>query len=137
MLAEREMMRQAMERLKNSGEVGEKTKGKLSEAQKLMEEVEKDIIYDRLGDHTIRREKMIETKLLEAEQAEMEREQENKRESKEFRGGLKPPDQKIWEEFEQQKKKTLELMKYRDIKLKEFYRKKYFDYLDQLEKQKK
>jgi hypothetical protein len=137
MLADREMMRNAMEKLKNSGELGEKTKGKLSEAQKLIEEVEKDIIYNRLGDHTIKREKMIESKLLEAEQAEMEREMEDRRESKEFRGTIKAPDQKIWENFEQQKKRTLELMKYRDIKLKEFYRKKYFDYLEQLEKEKK
>lgn len=137
MLADREMMRQAMEKLKNSGELGEKTRGKISEAQKLMEEVEKDIIYDRLGDHTIRREKMIESKMLEAEQAEMEREKENRRESREFRGTIKPPDQKVWENFEQQKKRTLDLMKYRDIKLKEFYRKKYYDYLEQLEKQKK
>jgi len=137
MLADREMMRHAMEKLKNSGEVGEKTRGKLSEAQKLMEEVEKDIIYDRLGDHTIRREKMIETKMLEAEQAEMERDMENRRESREFRGTIKAPEQKVWKDFEQQKKRTLELMKYRDIKLKEFYRKKYYDYLEQLEKQKK
>jgi hypothetical protein len=137
MLAEREMMRQAMEKIKNSGEVGEDARQKLTEVQKLMEEVEKDIIYDRLGDHTLQREKLIETKLLEAENAEMEREMENKRESTEIKGTMRPPDQKVWEEFEQEKKRSLELMKYRDIKLKEFYRKKYFDYLEQLEKQKK
>jgi len=136
MLAEREMLRQAMEKLQNSGELGEPAKGKLNEIQQLMEEVEKDIIYRRVGEHTIMREKMIETKLLEAEQAEMEREMENKRESTEFKGMINPPDQKVWEEFEKEKKKTIELMKYRDIKLKEFYRLKYFDYLEQLEKQK-
>ena len=136
MLAEREMLRQALEKLQNSGELGEPAKGKLNEIQQLMEEVEKDIIYRRVGEHTIMREKMIETKLLEAEQAEMEREMENKRESTEFKGMLNPPDQKVWEEFEKEKKKTIELMKYRDIKLKEFYRLKYFDYLEQLEKQK-
>lgn len=137
MLAEREMMRQAMEKLRNSGELGEAAKGKLNEVQELMEEIEMDIIYNRLGDRTLRREKMIESKMLEAEQAEMEREQENKREATEFRGTIKQPDNKVWEEFQQEKKHTLELMKYRDIKLKEFYRKKYFDYLEFLEKQKK
>jgi len=136
MLADREMMRQALEKLQNSGELGEPAKGKLNEVQKMMEEVEKDIIYKRLGDNTIRREKLIETKLLEAEQAEIERELENKREATEFSGTIKPPDEKVWKEFEQEKKRTLELMRYRDIKLKEFYRKKYFDYLEQLEKQK-
>ena len=73
--------------------------------------------------------------MLEAEKAEMERENDNERESDEFRGIMKAPDQKIWEEFEKKKKRSLELMKYRDIKLKEFYRKKYFDYLEQLEKE--
>jgi hypothetical protein len=136
-LAEREMMRRALERLKNSGELGQDAQKKLTEIEKMMEEVEKDIIYDRLGDHTIMREKMIETRLLEAEQAEMERENENIREAEEFRGTIKAPEMKIWEDFEREKKKSLELMKYRDIKLKEFYRKKYFDYLEQLEKQKK
>jgi len=136
MLADREMLRQALEKLQNSGELGEPAKGKLNEVQQLMEQVEKDIIYNRLGDNTIRREKMIETKLLEAEQAEMERELEEKREANEFKGTIKPPDEKIWKDFEQEKKKTLELMRYRDIKLKEFYRKKYFDYLEQLEKRK-
>ena len=67
----------------------------------------------------------------------MEREQENKRESREFKGTLRPPDIEEWEKFEKKKKRTLELMKYRDIKLREFYRKKYYDYLDLLEKQKK
>ena len=136
-LAEREMMRQAMEKLKNSGELGQEAAEKLSEAQKLMEEVEKDIIYDRLGEHTIRREKQIETRLLEAERAEMERDKDNVREAEEFRGTIKAPDMEIWKEFENKKRRSLELMKYRDIKLKEFYRKKYFDYLEQLENQKK
>ena len=66
----------------------------------------------------------------------MEREQDNVRESEEFKGTMKAPDLEIWKEFEKEKKRSLELMKYRDIKLKEFYRKKYFDYLEQLEKKK-
>ena len=45
----------------------------------MMEEVEKDIIYNRVNDVTIQKEEWIQTRLLEAESAEKEREKEKGR----------------------------------------------------------
>lgn len=137
MLSEREMLRQQLEQLRNSGLLGDKAKQKLDDVQKMMEEVEKDIIYDRVSDHTISKEEWIQTRLLEAETAEKEREKENKREATEFRGNFDKTDIPAWEEIEKEHKQQTDLMKYNEFKLKEYYRIKYQEYLKRIKKRKK
>ena len=77
-----EMMRKALEQILQGGGLGKEAKDKANEALNMMKEVEKDIIYNRLGDHTLEKDNWITTKLLEAENAERERENENRRESR-------------------------------------------------------
>lgn len=134
MLAEREMLRQQLEQLRNSGLLGDKAKQKLDGVQDMMENVEKDIIYNRVSDHTISKEEWIQTRLLEAETAEREREKENKREATEFRGGFDPIDIPAWKEIEEEQKQQIDLMKYNEFKLKEYYRIKYQKYLKKIKK---
>ncbi len=136
MLSEREQLRRALEELRNSGGVGESTKKKLREVENMMEQVEQDIIYNRVDDATISKEEWIQTRLLEAETAEKEREQENKRVSKEFKGVFEAEDLPKWVDFENVNKESGKTLNYSDIKLKEFYRQKYNEYLERLNQRK-
>jgi len=137
MLSEREMLRQQLEQLRNSGLLGDNARQKLDDIKNMMEEVEKDLIYDRVSDHTISKEEWIQTRLLEAETAEKEREKENKREATEFRGDFDPAEIPGWEEIEKDQKQQTDLMKYNEFKLKEYYRIKYQEYLKRIKKGKK
>ncbi|MBT4411825.1 MAG: hypothetical protein HN936_13905 [Bacteroidetes bacterium] len=135
MLAEREMMRKALEDLKNGGTLGQKTKEKLNDVLNMMDEVEKDIIYKRLSDNTLAKDEWIQTRLLEAEKAEKEREEDNIRKATEFKGELKADDPEMWKEYNRVVKRQQDIMKYQEIKLKEYYKKKYLKYLEILERE--
>lgn len=77
----RQMLNDLEKELKKDGNGGKL--GDLGKTQKLMEEVEKDLVNKRLNLETLKRQKEIETRLLEHERAEREREMDNKRESRE------------------------------------------------------
>ncbi|HBB90928.1 MAG TPA: hypothetical protein DC042_04225 [Bacteroidales bacterium] len=133
MLGEREMMRKAAERLSQGGMLGKDAKERLMQALEMMKEVEKDIIYDRMGDHTIEKDEWIRTRLLEAENAERERENENRRESKEFKGEF-APNELLINPTPQQNKPYRQTLKYRDLKLKKYYQEKYDQYIQSTRK---
>jgi hypothetical protein len=128
MLGEREMMRKALEKVLQDGGIGNDAREKAKEALDMMKEVEKDIIYNRLSDQTLEKDNLIKTKLLEAENAEKERENENRRESKEFKGRFEPEQRKIEKQIEQSKSWE-QTLKYNELKLKRFYQEKYLDYM--------
>jgi|GEM_PF-1644611 len=133
MLAEREMMRKAFEKMLQEGGLGTDAKQKANEALKMMEDVEKDIIYNRLNEKTLDKDNLITTRLLEAENAEKERENENRRESKEFKGTFAPNKLELNKATEQNK--ALEQMiKYNELKLKRFYQEKYQNYIESTKK---
>jgi len=128
MLGERELMRKATERLAQGGMLGKDAKERLQQAIEMMKEVEKDIVYNRMGDYTAEKDEWIRTRLLEAENAERERENENRRESREFRGTLTPNTIKM-EGGEIENKPYRQSLKYRELKLKKYYQEKYEEYL--------
>ena len=133
MLGEREMMRKAFERTVQDGGLGNEAREKANQALNMMKEVEKDIIYNRLGDQTLEKDNFIRTRLLEAENAERERENENRRESKEFKGRFEP--NRV--EFDKQgdkNKATEQMLKYNELKLKRFYQEKYLKYIESTKK---
>jgi hypothetical protein len=133
MLGEREMMRKSFEKLLQEGGLGTEAREKANEALKMMKEVEKDIIYNRMGDQTLRKDEMIRTRLLEAENAEKERETENRRESKEFRGSYEPNRKEI--QLQEDQTRNLEqMLKYNELKLKKFYQEKYLKYIESTKK---
>jgi hypothetical protein len=133
MLGEREMMRKALEKVLQDGGIGKDAKEKANEALNMMKEVEKDIIYNRLGDQTMDKDNIIKTKLLEAENAEKERENENRRESKEFKGSFEPNRRQLPAATDQNK--ALEqMLKYNELKLKRFYQDKYQKYIESTKK---
>lgn len=133
MLSEREMMRKALEKILQEGGIGNDTKQKANEALNMMKEVEKDIIYNRLGDQTLEKDNLIKTKLLEAENAEKERENENKRESREFKGSFIPFKNEM-KPGTVQNKNSEQLLRYNELKLKRFYQEKYLRYIESTKK---
>ena len=83
MAAQQAALRQKLqEYLDNQKKQGELGNGGLNEALKLMEQNERDLINKRITRQTIIRQQHIQTRLLRAEKAELEREKEEKRESK-------------------------------------------------------
>lgn len=133
MLGEREMMRKALEKTVQDGGLGNDAKEKANQALNMMKEVEKDIIYNRLGDQTMEKDNLIKTKLLEAENAEKERENENRRESKEFKGSFEPNRREL-DKGADQNKALEQMLKYNELKLKRFYQEKYLKYIESTKK---
>jgi hypothetical protein len=87
MAAQQEAIRQQLQdylnELKKEGNLGE---GGLQNAIKEMEKVEEDLVNKRLNREMIERQQDILSRLLESEKAEKERDQEERRESNEFKG---------------------------------------------------
>jgi hypothetical protein len=129
MLGEREMMRKAAERLSQEGVLGNDAKERLMQAIEMMKEVERDIVYDRLGDHTAEKDEWIRTRLLEAENAEKERENDNRRESKEFKGEYKTVNETM-DRVVEPNKLYRQTLKYKELKLKKFYQERYQKFIE-------
>lgn len=81
MANEQEALRKALEdvekQLKEQGKTG--ALGDLAKTKKLMEQIEKDLVNKVLDDKTIQRQKQIEIRLSQHEQAQIKQEQDEKR----------------------------------------------------------
>jgi DNA repair exonuclease SbcCD ATPase subunit len=106
--------------------------GNLDKLAKQMEETEKDLVNRRLSQETLARQEEILTRLLESEKAEREREQENRRESKEF-GDLITGNPGQFEEYKKLKMKEAELLKTIPPSLNGFYKNLVNTYFETLE----
>ncbi|MFT6815655.1 MAG: hypothetical protein ACJAZ3_001565 [Sphingobacteriales bacterium] len=139
MAAKQQAIRNAIQQLnkdenKNGGAGG--GFGDLEKLQELMEQTESDIVNKKITQETLKRQEDIRTRLLEAEKAERQREQDPNRESKEgsnfiIENGLK------FEEYERQQNSQLDLIKKRSLKLNPYYSNKiavYFEEINKLEK---
>ncbi len=118
------------EELGNDGKNGS---GQLDQLQKEMEKTETELVNKQLTNEMLKRQQEILTRLLEAENAERERETDNKRESNSAKDLVKhlPPE---IEEYLKKKQAELELYKTVPPNLKPFYRdlvEEYFKSLQQ------
>jgi hypothetical protein len=110
MAAQQEALRNALQQLNQ--QENKDAKGKLGDLGKIaeqMEQNEKDIVNKRITELTLKRQQDILTRLLEAEKAEREREQEERRESNEARDIPRTTPQ--FEEFRKLKMRETELLK--------------------------
>ncbi|OQX98176.1 MAG: hypothetical protein B6I24_06105 [Bacteroidetes bacterium 4572_128] len=127
MLAEQEKFKQMMNEFGGSA-LNPETQKKLNDIKKMVEESEKEIANKMVSIKTLERQKKIMTRLLEAEKSEEEREIEEKRESKEANKIFyKNP-----EELFKEKKLDLpfkEILNTNNLKLDNYYKKKYKEYL--------
>jgi hypothetical protein len=100
-----------------------------------MEQNEKDLVNKQVRQETFHRQQEILSRLLDAEKAEMERELDNRRESKQ--GKDQTPGYKIvLEEYKKTKQKELELLKTLPPTLNSFYKIKVEDYIKFLNSEK-
>jgi hypothetical protein len=132
MAAQQEMIRNALKELQEKP--GGKKMGKeLSEIMKEMEQSEKDLVNKRISQELINRQKEIETRLLEAENALRERDTDEERESntgKELNRDL-PPD---LEKYLKEKEKEVELLKTINPSFTPYYKKEVNEYFQKIEK---
>jgi hypothetical protein len=127
--AQQEALRQMMQQLMNEG--GDP--GGMKNTLKDMEQTETDLVNKNITQETMKRQQEILTKLLDYEKAEKEREQDNKRESKEGKNDAER-NQIQFLEYNRQKQKEAELLKTLPPSLTPYYKGKVNDYFNHFEK---
>ena len=130
MLMQQEMMQKMLNDMVN-GELSPDAAKYLKEANKMIEQNIKDLVNRNVTQQTVNRQEQIITRLLQAENSQNERETEQKRrstEAKEYK--LSNPD-KAFEEKESELRFN-ELLQVSNLKLKDYYKNKYKEYLKNL-----
>ena len=128
MAAEQEAIRNEMRKYQDQlNEEGKKTSGGLNDAMQKMEETEKDLVNKRVLQETLKRQQDILTRLLESEKAELQREQEEKRESTEAKNQKISNPKGIFE-YKGKKEGETDLMKTVQPSYNYFYKTKINDY---------
>lgn len=132
MAREQQQIRESLQQLNNeeskNGGTGVKDADKIS---RQMEQTEKDIVNRKITDEAIKRQQEIHTRLLEAEKAEQEREQDKQRESNAGKD-MPPGFIKALQDYQQAKGKQTEQIKTVPPSLNLYYKQKIKSYFDQL-----
>jgi hypothetical protein len=135
--AEQEAIRQQLQELRESldGQMNdENISNNLQKALQMMEQNEVDLVNKRISRQLIERQKEITTRMLEAQEALREQEQEPTREAETARDlqRLFPPN---FEEYLKKRKKEIEMLRSVPVELKPFYKKEVNDYFRRLSEQ--
>ena len=129
-LMQNEIYQQKIQQMMYNSDIDEKTAKILQEIEKLMQANHRDLANNKLSAQTMLRQQKILTKLLEAENAENEREEDNKRESVAAKNiNRKSPDN-LPEDFTFDR--NVDLLNKNNLRLNSFYKKKYEEYINQL-----
>lgn len=128
MAAEQEMLRESMQKMldemKKDGLTGDDG---INQIIKDMEKLEEDFVNKKITNQTINRNKEILSRMLKAQNAQEEREKEEKRKSEEFKGTYEK--RNIDEiEYKENLKKQQEFLKQNSIEYQPFYKSKINDY---------
>jgi hypothetical protein len=126
--AEQEAIRNEMRKYQDQlNEQGIKPNGQLNDAMLKMEQTEKDLVNKRILQETLNRQQEILTRLLESEKAELQREQEKRRQSTEAKNQkISNPSSKF--QYNIQKTSTMEMLKSELPSYNYFYRNKINSY---------
>jgi hypothetical protein len=130
MAAQQEALRGMVQDYENSlkNKPGNKgSGGDMKDLSKLMEQTENELVNKQLTRETLRRQQDIMTRLLEAENAERERDKEEKRQSEEAKD-QKEGNPEEYFQYKQRKKKVTELLRTVPPNLTPFYRSKVDEY---------
>ena len=128
MAAEQEMLREGMQKmLDEMKKEGLTSDDGINEIIKDMEKLEEDLVNKKITNQTINRNKEILSRMLKAQNAQEEREKEEKRKSEEFKGNYEK--RKIDEiQYKENLKKQQEFLKQNSIEYQPFYKSKINDY---------
>jgi hypothetical protein len=128
MAQQQQMIRQALQEVNNRlNKDGQGKLGNLEKIMKQMEQTETDLVNRRITQEALTRQQEIQTRLLEAEKADREREQDNKRESK-APTAFYPNYNLILDEYQKLKAKELQQIKTVPPALNYFYKNKITEY---------
>ncbi|HVW15660.1 MAG TPA: DUF4175 family protein [Mucilaginibacter sp.] len=132
MAREQEMIRQALEKIDaDDNKNGQGGGGNLDKISKEMEQTVNDIVNRRITDDLLKRQQQIQTRLLEAEKAEQQRDQDQQRESNAGKD-LPPGYIKALQDYQLLKEKQTEQIKTVSPALNLYYKQKIKSYFDQL-----
>jgi hypothetical protein len=132
MARQQQMIRQSVEDYsRNELKNGQNGSGNLDKIAKQMEQTENDLVNRRISEESLKRQQQIQTRLLEAEKGEQEREQDKQRQSQ--AGKDMPPGYiKALQNYQQLKVKQTEQLKTVSPELNLYYKQKVKKYFDQL-----
>jgi hypothetical protein len=125
-----EMYQQMLNELMNSSSIGNETNKKLEEIKKMMEENKRDIIKNKLSIETLNRQQNIITRLLEAENAERERDKDEVRQSQQGKNKIRTSPKDIFNENNELNYN--DLIQQSNMKLNFFYKNKFQEYLNNI-----
>jgi len=132
MAREQQMIRETLQQI-NQEDNKDGTKGleNLDKISQQMEQNERDLVNKHITDEALKRQEQIQTRLLEAEKAEQQRDQDQKRESN--TGKDMPPGYiKALQDYQQVKAKQTEQIKTESPALNLYYKQKINIYFDQI-----
>ncbi len=129
---EQQMIRQSFEKLnQENAKNGGNNLPDADKTSKQMEQTEKDLVNKKITDEALKRQQQIQTRLLEAEKAEQEREQDQQRQSHAGKD-MTPGYIKALQDYQQVKAKQTEQVKTVTPTLNLYYKLKIKSYFDQL-----
>lgn len=128
MLAKQEKFGNKLSEMMNGASLSPEATTKLNEIKSMIEQTERELANKMITPTTMKRQNEILTRLLEAENAEYQREIDNKRESKEVKNVYFSNPKKIFE-YKDVYSQFNELLKSSNIKLSKYYDTKYKEYL--------
>ena len=129
---EQEMIRQMLQQInQNENKDGTNGLGNLDKISQQMEQNERDLVHRSISDETLKRQQQIQSRLLEAEKADQEREQDQKRESNAGKD-LPPGYIKALQDYQLVKTKQTEQVKTVSPAINFYYKQKINIYFDQI-----
>lgn len=130
-LAQQEMMQQLMREMINSGSLGTKASDQLKIIDQLLEQNKRDLINKNINSEIVNRQNLILSKLLDAEKSEIERDVEDKRESKTALD-VKKNNPEGYFEFGTKNGREREVIKRDNFRLRNFYDQKYNSFINKV-----
>jgi hypothetical protein len=132
MAREQQMIRETLQQINaEDNKDGTNKFGNLDKISQQMEQNERDLVNKHITDEALKRQEQIQSRLLEAEKAEQQRDQDQKRESN--TGKDMPPGYiKALQDYQQVKAKQTEQIKTEPSALNLYYKQKINIYFDQI-----
>lgn len=129
MLMKEQMLKQLGNQMMKEGELSPEGVQQLKDIQRLMDQTERDIINQNITPQTLMRQEQILTRMLEAENAERERDMDKERESKTAVEKPSENAKKMFRQTDAEKQQYDDVLQENTIKLKPQYQKIYSDYI--------
>lgn len=130
-LAQQEIMQQLIREMISGSSAGPRGVEQLKAIDRLLEQSVRDLINKNVSSELIRRQNLILSKLLDAEKAEIERDVDEKRESK-TAVDMKTRNPEGYFEYKNTFKNENEIIRKGSYKLRSFYDQKYNSFLNQI-----